>query len=30
MKQQKLLILSRADDEHVERLVTELDMLGHP
>jgi hypothetical protein len=30
MKQQKLLILSRADDEHVERLVTELDRLGHP
>jgi hypothetical protein len=30
MKQQKILILSRADDEHVERLVTELEALGHP
>ena len=30
MKEQKILILSRADDEHVERLVTELDLLGHP
>lgn len=29
MKQKKILILSRADDEHVDRLVTELEMLGH-
>ncbi len=30
MKQQKLLILSRLDDEHVRLLVAELERLGHP
>ncbi|MBV9615962.1 MAG: hypothetical protein JO031_10955, partial [Ktedonobacteraceae bacterium] len=30
MKKQKVLILSRADDEHVEPLVAELEALNHP
>jgi hypothetical protein len=30
MKQQKILILSRADDEHVGHLVVELEKLGQP
>lgn len=29
MKKRKILILSRLDDEHVERLVAEVETLGH-
>lgn len=30
MNKQKVLILSRSDDDHVERLITELEAINHP
>ena len=30
MNKQKVLILSRSNDDHVERLITELEALNHP